>query len=91
MHPTVQQAANEVFEELKSMQEDDFKKEMKLHALLQMKTVMVTLTKEDEEGNRHAMRISGEDATKWAEAVDGQGIFCHAHGMKFPELNWEEI
>lgn len=91
MHPTVQQAANEVFEELKSMQEVDFKKEMKLHAVLQMKTITVTLTKEDEEGNRYAVRLSGEEATKWADAVSGQGVFCHAHGMKFPELKWEVI
>ena len=61
------------------------------NSILQMKTIMVTLVKEDEDGNRHAIRVSGDDALKWAKAVEGQGTFCHVHGMKFPELNWEEI
>lgn len=91
MHPELDKAAEAVFAELRNMPEETFKKEMKLHAVLQSKTVMVTLTKEDEEGNRYAIKLSGDEATKWAEATSSQGIFCHVHGMKFPELKWELI
>lgn len=91
MHPELEKIAAEVFEELKSMPEIDFKKEMELHAILKMKTVMITLTKEDEEGNRYAIRLSGDEAAKWSEAINSQGSLCYAHGIKFPELKWEVI
>jgi len=32
--------------------------------------------------------LSGAEAMNWKKAVDSQSVFCYAHGMNFPRLNW---
>ena len=53
-------------------------------------TVMVTIVKEDENGNRMAFTVFGEEAEKWGKEIEKQGMLSYLHGNKFPELNWEE-
>ena len=40
--------------------------------------------------NGDVRRVTGAEARRWQEAVDGQAGLCVAHGVKFPELAWEE-
>jgi len=80
-----------ISEGVRDTAEVEFNEQPMINIIMRMKTVMVTLTKEDKEGNRYAIRLAGEEATKWAEAVNGQGMLAYQHGIKFPELKWEEI
>ena len=55
------------------------------------KTVEVSITKEDELGNRTTIRVRGEEAEKWAKTLDGWTTFMFVHGQNFPELKWETL
>lgn len=33
--------------------------------------------------------LEGEEAERWREATTNQAVFCHAHGMSFPDLAWK--
>ena len=59
--------------------------------ILKMKTIAVTLIKEDDNGDRYAIRINGENAQEWSKFIDEQAVCCYVHGRKFPEVNWVEI
>lgn len=50
-----------------------------------MRTVKVEITKED----GSVLRVVGDEANKWQDAVNGQAMLCMVHGVNFPELKWE--
>lgn len=33
--------------------------------------------------------VQGIDAERWRLASDMQAAFCYAHGVLFPDLNWQ--
>jgi len=34
------------------------------------------------------MEVTGEEAKKWKDMVEGQAILAHVHGQEWPTLNW---
>jgi len=34
-------------------------------------------------------RLTGEQAQKWLDAANGQAVMGWAHGMEFPQFDWE--
>lgn len=39
--------------------------------------------------NGEIYRLTGEQAEKWKEITDGQAVLNHAHGMQFPQFDWD--
>lgn len=50
------------------------------------KTIMVTIVKEDKNGDRKAFTISGEEAEEWNTRLEGQIISCFENDIDFPEI-----
>lgn len=55
------------------------------------KVLEVTIKKVDDAGKVITIKLTGEDAEKWGESIDGLCTFIYAHGQEFPSLNWETI
>ena len=53
------------------------------------KTLSVTIVKQREDGTLFKISVSGEDATKWKNAVEGQATLSYAHGIHFPNIDWK--
>lgn len=51
------------------------------------KPKMIKIELEFDDGR--IQRMTGEDANKWLEAVSDQAVFCHVHGVPFPQMHWE--
>ena len=54
-----------------------------------MKTISVTIVKQREDGSLFKISIEGEEASKWANAVEAQGVSDYIHGRSFPKINWK--
>lgn len=50
------------------------------------KTVRVEIEKDD----GTIIRLTGEEARKWGDHVEGMATCCHVHRRSFPELKWEQ-
>lgn len=58
-----------------------------------MKTTMITIVYEKENGDRVALRTSGSDAEAYTSAIENAFTIAQSadKDFKIPTLNWEEI
>jgi hypothetical protein len=50
---------------------------------------IVKVTIEHESGL--IVQVAGEEARKWQEAVESTSLFCWAHSVEFPALQWKIV
>lgn len=55
------------------------------------KVLEVSIKQVDNDGNITTIKVTGEDAKKWGETVDGWASYMYVRGQEFPKLNWETV